>query len=63
MLRCYTSDGKVYELEIQDDEKAYDVVLMLKNHIPHLLYGPNLYHDEIYKRNPAELMMLAKKTK
>ena len=39
---------------------AFKIAMILKRRVPHLMYGPNKTYEEIFKRNPAELMDLAK---
>ena len=39
---------------------TFQIALELKKRVPHLLYGPSEEYKQIFKRNPAELMALAK---
>ena len=42
------------------EREAFEMAIELKKRVPHLMYGPNKTYEEIFKRNPAELMDLAK---
>lgn len=39
---------------------VFDIVLAIKEKVPHLLYGPNSEYEKIFNRNPAEWMTWAK---
>lgn len=42
------------------EESVFEIALALKNRVPHLMYGPYKEYRQIFRRNPAELMALAK---
>ena len=41
-------------------KNAFEVALVIKDHIPHLLYGHNREYERLFKENPQKLMELAK---
>lgn len=61
ILALYMLDGSVHELKFKTHSYAYLFALTLKDCIPHLLYGPSAEYEMLFRRNPAELMELAKK--
>ncbi len=42
------------------EHNCFETVLALKDHIPHLLYGPSDEYKKLFKKNPAALMEIAK---
>lgn len=51
-------NGACVLLDSQDD--VFKFAIELKKRVPHLLYGPSEEYEKIFKRNPAELMVIAK---
>ena len=54
------NNKRPYYLSFGSERDAFELVMELKKRVPHLLYGPSEEYKQIFKRNPAELMALAK---
>ena len=48
------------QLGASSADSVFDIVLPLKENVPHLLYCPNSEYEKLFDRSPAELMTLAK---
>lgn len=59
-LKLYRCNKKKETRIFDSEEDAFRAAIKLKKHIPHLLYGPSEEYQRIYKKDPAELMALAK---
>ena len=54
---------KPEKLFFNSNEEAFQCALELKKHIPHLLYGPSEEYKELFKKDPGQLMSIAKSSK
>lgn len=59
-LHLYTLDGKMHEIKCESAKEAYGLALKLKSLVPHLLYGPSMEYEQLFKTNPARLLSIAK---
>lgn len=60
-LELYLTDRKnSYDLRSNSEYEVYQFAIELKKRLPHLLYGHSDEYKAIHKRNPHELMALAK---
>ncbi len=59
-LKLYLSTGTFAYLDTLSEEDSCDVLFALKDNIPHLLYGPNPTYEQLFKKDPAALMTVAK---
>lgn len=60
-LRLYVVGKKRPEdLLMNSDQEAFQCALELKKRIAHLMYGPNREYEQIFKKDPLELMAIAK---
>lgn len=48
------------QLGASSADYVFDIVLVLKENVPHLLYGPHSEYEKLFDRSPAELMTLAR---
>lgn len=59
-LKLYSLSGKTVNEIFSTEEEAFITAVKLKQRIPHLLYGPSEEYKQIYKKDPKQLMALAK---
>ena len=47
-------------MEDISERNAYDIIVKLKQRVPHLMYGPNREYYKLFKKDPSQLLALAK---
>lgn len=48
------------KLFLNSNEEAFQCALELKKRIPHLIYGPSEEYEQLFKKDPTQLMSIAK---